>query len=195
MTTYILADGADESYPEYIAQLSRVVHAEIARPRILSCGFSSDDSKAEEKFPKRKKIFEEKFGNISEFVMAKKDSFIEQVRAADVVYFHGGSTNSLVDAMQAYPNIQKEYAGKIIIGSSAGANYLSSCGFSPSVNGVGQSGGIVEVAVVVHYGSLGFNGMTFEPGYWQRAVEAVRNASGKNEVLLLPEGTFAVIKK
>lgn len=194
-TTYILAGGADSSYPEYMVQLSRVVHSMVARPKILSCGFASDDTRAKEKFPKYKEAFEQKFGNFAEFVMAEKDAFAEQVKAADVVYFHGGSTNSLVDAMRAYPGIEKEYAGKIIIGSSAGANYLSSCGFSPSINDIGQSGGIVDVAVVVHYGSPGFNGMSFEPGYWGRAADAVRQASGGKEVLLLPEGTFAVIRK
>ncbi len=195
MTTYILAGGADESYPEYMTQLSRVVHSIIARPKILSCGFSSEDAQAETKFAKRKKMFEERFGDFASFTMATKSGFVEQVRAVDVVYFHGGSTNSLVDAMQAYPDVEKEYAGKIIIGSSAGANYLSSCGFSPSIGKVGQSSGIVDVAVVVHYGSPGFNGMTFNAKYWRRATEAVRNASGKKEILLLPEGTFAVTEQ
>lgn len=195
VTTYILAGGADGEYPEYMTQLGRVVHARVARPKILSCGFSSDDARAREKFPRHKKMFEERFGAFEEFAMAEKDRFVEQVRAADVVYFHGGSTNSLVDAMQAYPGIDKEFEGKVVIGSSAGANYLSSCGFSPSINDIGQSGGILDVAVVVHYGSPGFNGMTFDGGYWQKAVETVRKASGKDEILLLPEGAFAVIER
>lgn len=195
MTIYILAGGGGSEYPEYMAQLGRIVHAEVSMPKILSCGFSSDDARAEEKFPKHRKVFEEGFGDFAEFVMAKKEVFVEQVRVADVVYFHGGSTNSLVEAMAAYPGIKKEFEGKIIIGSSAGANYLSSCGFSPSISDIGQSGGIVDAAVVVHYGSAGFNGMTFTPDYWRRAAEMVRQASGKNEVLLLPEGTFAVIRK
>lgn len=193
MTLYILAGGADGDHPEYMAQLSRVVHAQVARPTILSCGFSSSDAQAEEKFPKRKRMFEKMFGEFAEFIMATKEGFVEQVRAADVVYFHGGSTNSLVDAMQAYPGIKEEFTGKIIIGSSAGANYLSSCGFSPSIGDIGQSGGIVDVAVVIHYGSPGFNGMTFDMDYWREATEAVRKASGKSEVLLIPEGTFTVV--
>lgn len=195
MTTYILAGGCDGDYPEYIVQLARVVRMKMADPKILSCGFSSEDVQAEASFPKRKKMFEAGFGESVEIVMATKDTFIEQVRAADVVYLHGGSTNILVDAMREYPNIQEEFAGKIIIGSSAGANYLSSCGFSPSANAVGQSGGIVDVAVVVHYGSTGFSGKTFTPEYWQKAAEAVRDGSGKREVILLPEGTFAVIEQ
>lgn len=193
MTMYILAGGSDGDHPEYMAQLSRVVHSKVSSPKILSCGFSGSDTKAEKRFPLRRKMFEDRFGSYESFTMATKENFIEQVRAADVVYFHGGSTNSLVDAMKAYPGVKKEFEGKIIIGSSAGANYLSSCGFSPSIDDIGQSGGIVDAAVVVHYGSPGFNGMTFEPGYWQRAAELVREASGKKEVILLPEGTFTVI--
>lgn len=195
MTMYILAGGGDYDYPEYMLQLSRVVHSKITKPKILSCGFSSDNAKARQRFPKHVQLFKEKFGDLAEFIMATKDDFVEQVRVADVVYFHGGSTNVLVDAMKAYPGVKQEFEGKIIIGSSAGANYLSSCGFSPSINDIGQHGGIVDVAVVVHYGSPGFNDMTFESGYWERAARAVRKASGKNEVILLPEGTFVVIEQ
>lgn len=195
MTTYILAGGCDGDYPEYMAQLSRVVHGIVSKPRILSCGFSGSDAQSQNRFSKRKKMFEDRFGVFESFTMATKEDFIEEVRQSDVIYFHGGSTNSLSEAMRSYPDIKKEFTGKIIIGSSAGANYLSSYCFSPVANDIGQSGGILDVAIVVHYGSPGFNEMTFEPGYWERAVRLVGEVSGKAEVLLLPEGTFTVIKK
>lgn len=195
MTTYILAGGCDGDYPEYMAQLSRVVHGMVSKPKILSCGFSGSDAQSQNRFPKRKKMFEDRFGSFESFTMATREGFIEEIRKSDVIYFHGGSTKPLFEAMKYYPDIEKEFAGKIVVGSSAGANYLSSYCFSPVANDIGQSGGIVDVAVVVHYGSSGFNEMTFEPGYWEQAAQLVREASEKEEVLLLPEGTFAVIKK
>ena len=95
----------------------------------------------------------------------------------------------------ADPNIREVFVGKIIIGSSAGANYLSRYGFSPSVNKACSGEGLLDVAVVVHYDSSGFSGKSFTPEYWQRAVEAVRDMSGQQEIVLLPEGTFTVIEK
>ena len=195
MTTYILAGGCDGDYPEYMVQLARIVRMKVAAPKILSCGFSGEDGQAEASFPKRKRMLEDGFGESVEITMATKDNFIEQVRAADVVYLHGGSTRTLMGAMREYPDIQGEFVGKIIVGSSAGANYLSGYGFSPSVDAAGEGSGIVNVAVVVHYGSTGFSGKTFMPKYWQEAAEAVRKASDERELILLPEGTFVVIEQ
>lgn len=195
MTLYILAGGCDGLYPEYIEQLGRVVRTQVIRPKILFCEFASEDVRAEARFLKHKKMFEEGFGSFETITMATKDRFIEEVRGADIIYFHGGRTSTLLDAMQMYSGIKKEFSGKIIIGTSAGANYLSSRGFSPSTGKVSEGSGIVDVAIVAHYGSSGFEGMSFDTGYWKSAVEAVRAASGKDKVALIPEGTFAVFEE
>jgi len=195
MTTYILAGGCDGDYPEFMTQLGRVIHSKAATPKILSCEFAVEDAQIKAKFLKHKVMFEERFGEFASFEMASKDAFVEQARSADVIYFHGGSTDLLMEAMKAYPGIKAEFEGKIIVGASAGANYLSSYGFSPSIDKARKGGGFVDAAVVVHYGSLGFENMTFNSRYWQQAVEAVREESGGKEVILLAEGTFAVIER
>lgn len=195
MTTYILAGGCDGDYPEYIVQLARVVRMRVASPRILSCGFSIKDAEAKVKFLRRKRMLEAGFGDDVTVIMAEKDVFMQQLVAADVVYFHGGNTNMLAEAMQAYPDIEKGFVDKVIIGSSAGANYLSSYGFSPSAGKAKQGSGIVNVATVVHYGSAGFSGKTFTADYWHAAAQTVRTLSGRQDILLLPEGTFAVIEQ
>ncbi len=195
MTMYILAGGCDRKYPEYATQLGRVVHAKIARPRILSCGFAQDDERAERKFPQYRDFFTKYFGEYESFVKAEKSQFIEQIREADVVYFHGGRTSLLLDEMQKYPDIQQEFAGKIIIGSSAGANYLSSYCWASMKGEMGLAGGVLNVATVVHYGSTGFEEFTFDQAYWDKAVAKVREVSGRDEIILLPEGIFTVIER
>ena len=195
MTMYILAGSEDMRHPEYAEAIARLVSMKVAQPKILSCLFSKPAEVADTRFPKLREFFLSFLPEGSEFMRAEPDTFVEQVRAADVVYFHGGHTSLLLTAMQQYPDIEKEFTGKIIIGSSAGANYLSSCGLSPRAGKVGLSGGILDVAVVVHYGSSGFAGMTFQPEFWDEAVETVRAAWGKGEVILLPEGMFTVIER
>ncbi len=195
MTTYILAGGCDRKYPEYVAQLGRVVHYKVARPRILSCGFAEDDERAEEKFPEYRDLFAKSFGEHESFIKAEKAQLVEQIREADVVYLPGGETDALLQAMRQYPGIEREFEGKIVVGSSAGAHYLASYGYIPDERRLDVCGGLLDVAVVVHYGSPGYSGTTIDPTVWDEAVRKVREASGRDEITLLPEGTFTVIER
>ena len=195
MTTYILAGGCDRKHPTYVWDIARIIAMKTVTPKILSVCFSMSKEDGDRKFSEYHEYFLTHFPKGTEFVRAHHDNFIQQVRDADVVYFHGGHTSLLVSTMQQYPDIKSEFKGKIVIGSSAGANYLARYGFSPSTARVGLTGGILNVAVVVHYGSSGFGGMTFKPEFWDRAVKSVREASGEDEVILLPEGMFTVIEQ
>ena len=195
MTTYILAGGGDRVYSEYLNQLVRVIEAKVTRPKILSCWFSNSDETANAQFTEYRDYFLASFEDGTTFIRAERGRFIEQVRDVDVIYLHGGHTDLLLAAMQEYEGMEGAFTGKIIVGSSAGANYLSRVGFSPSKEGVVEGSGILDVATVVHYGSRGFGGKAFEPAFWDEATRKVREASGKDEVILLPEGTFTVIER
>jgi len=194
MTTYILAGGGDRRYPEYIVQLARVIQAEVAQPKILSCWFSNPDDVAEESFPKYKEYFLSHFASGTTFLRADRDNFREQVREADVIYFHGGHTSLLLPAMEKFGDLHEDFVGKIVVGSSAGANYLSSVGYSPRARSGETGSGLTDLVTVVHYGSKGFGELTFTPAFWQEAVKSVCQESGKDNVVVLPEGTFVVVK-
>lgn len=192
MTKYILAGGCDRLYPDYLRQLSRVIHIDVAQPKVLSCWFSNSDEDAEEKFPEYKDYFLRYFNEGTEFIKAEKDTFLNQVKDADVIYFHGGHTTLLLLAMKKFGDLTKVFEGKIVVGSSAGANYISKIGFSPSKNTAETGGGLVNLSVIVHFGSEGFSGMQFDWPYWQEAIRKVRAKSVTDQIILLPEGTFAV---
>ena len=193
MTKYILAGGCDLQYPEYLSQLARIIRTDFEQPKILSCWFSISDDEAEAKFSDYKEYFLNFFNEKTEFIKATKDEFLDQVENANVIYFHGGHTTLLLPAMERYGEMREVFRGKIVVGSSAGANYISKFGFSPSKATVGKGTGLVNVSTIVHFGSRGFNDMTFKPSYWQDAIKKVKEESGSNEVVLLPEGTFTVI--
>lgn len=193
MTKYILAGGCDRQYPEYLTQLARIIHTDFEKPKILSCWFSNLDDETEAKFPEYKEHFLEFFNEETKFIKAIKDEFLEQVENADVIYFHGGHTTLLLSAMERYGEMREAYRGKIVVGSSAGANYISKFGFSPSKATIGKGAGLVNVSTIVHFGSKGFNDMTFKSSFWQDAIKKVKKQSGSSEIVLLPEGTFTVI--
>lgn len=194
MTTYILAGGGDRRYPEYLTQLARVIQTEVAQPKILSCWFSNPDDVAEENFLKYKEYFLSHFASGATFLRAERENFREQVRAADVIYFHGGHTSLLLPAMEQYGDLREAFAGKIVVGSSAGANYLSTVGYSPRARSAETGSGLTNLVTVVHYGSKGFGELMFRPEFWQEAVKSVCQKSGKDNVVVLPEGTFVVVK-
>ena len=193
MTKFILAGGCDRLYPEYLTQLARVIETAVQQPKILSCWFSNSDEESEAKFPEYQAHFLKFFSEGSSFIKADRVTFIDQIRSADVIYFHGGHTELLFTALEPYGDLRASFEGKIVVGSSAGTNYLSSFGFSPRKASAQKGSGILDIATVVHYGSAGFGDMKFEPSFWDDAVKQVREKSGKQEVLLLHEGTFSVI--
>lgn len=183
MTKYILAGGCDRLYPEYFRQLARVIQAEVAQPVILSCWFSMTDEESEARYPEYSEKMKKYFGDSTVITKADRTTFMEQVAGADVVYFHGGHTDILLTAMAGYENISNAFSGKIIVGSSAGANFLSRVGFSPGKAKAVTGAGIVDVVSIVHYISSGFNEQTFSPGFWDEAVRDVKELSGSDQVL------------
>lgn len=192
MTKYILAGGCDRKHPEYLETLARVITAEKPNPRILSCWFSNEDDHAREKFNDYQNYFRKPFGPAALIVMADKNSFIEQLKDCDVLYLHGGNTDLLISAMAQYEDLASHFEDKVIVGSSAGANYLSTFGYSPSLKKVKPGSGLVGVSCVVHYNSVGFSEMAFTEEYWRDVVSLVKNQASNTPTILLAEGTFAI---
>ena len=81
-----------------------------------------------------------------------KHFFIGECKWADVINIHGGSSDLLFPIMQKY-DLSILYKNKIVIGSSAGAKFLSS--YSPNWNGEGlrEESKILPLNVIVHYGN------------------------------------------
>lgn len=193
MTKYILTGGGDQGYPEYATQLARVIGNEIKNPKVLSCWFSNPDEDGIQKFNQYRNFLVAIFGDDAEIICASKEDFISQLQYADVVYLHGGLTDLLIESMKVYDNLEESFKGKIVIGSSAGANYLANYGYSPTMREVRQGSGLVDRNVIVHYGSQGYNDMTFTHDFWVEAIKHIKKTSESDEVVLLPEGTFTVI--
>ena len=47
------------------------------------------------------------------FEVANEQSFVEQIKSADVVYFHGGTTLKLLEALKKFPNLKNLLDGKL----------------------------------------------------------------------------------
>ena len=85
------------------------------------------------------------------FEVASDGLFIEQIKVADVIYFHGGTTLKLLEALKKFPNLKDSLSGKIVAGESAGANVFGKFFYSPSANKVDEGLGFLPLKIIPHY--------------------------------------------
>ena len=91
------------------------------------------------------------------FDIASEQSFLEQVKSADVVYFHGGKTLKLLEVLKKFPDLKDLLNGKIVAGESAGANVCGKFFYSPNSDSVGEGLGFLPIKIIPHY-SEKYNG-------------------------------------
>lgn len=196
MTKYILAGGNDRQFEDYGVRLAEEVYKTVKRPaRILSCFFAVPEDQWRHKTLDREDWFRSCFGADIQYNLARLETLIDQVENADLVYLHGGDSNALMlERMKAFPDIAQALEGKVVVGSSAGANYLSRKFWTRSKRQVMDGSGIVPCGVMVHYGSVdgGFGSGVVD---WSNVERAVRAEIGPDaELLKIPEGQFVVIE-
>ena len=147
---FILCGGYEWKNETQMDRLAKFILDKFPKPKILDVWFAMN----EDKYKKYDDIFVEIYKNnkmLFERKIASQENFIEECKWADVINIHGGSSDLLFPIMQKYDlNVLNE--DKIVIGSSAGAKFLSL--YSPNWNGNGlrKGRGILPINVIVHYG-------------------------------------------
>ncbi|HEX7651566.1 MAG TPA: Type 1 glutamine amidotransferase-like domain-containing protein [Candidatus Paceibacterota bacterium] len=155
MTKFLLHGGFTRRENE----LNRSFYEEFARDipdggTILLVYFASRSDDTADVFAEQSKwIREQSHGKTFHFVHATKEGFLEQLKQADAVYFHGGSTNKLLAVLRTYPDFAPLVQGKSVAGSSAGAYALAMYGTSHSEAAMREGLGLVPLRVICHYGS------------------------------------------
>ena len=181
MTKYLLHGGYTRRHNELNCSFYKELVKDVPEGgTILLCYFASrEDDHGQEVFGEQVRAIEaEAGGKTFNFVMAEKEPFIEQFKTAGAIYFHGGSTRKLLEAMRAYPDLKPFAEGKTIAGSSAGAYMLARYGASHSESTMREGLGFVSLRVVCHYESPD---LPPDPA----AVELLTNAHQDLELVLL----------
>lgn len=80
-----------------------------------------------------------------------KDTFIEQVKKADVVFMHGGRTRIIRDFLKEIPNIESLWKGKTVAGTSAGALALTKYWYENDDDTYNIGLGILPFKLFCHY--------------------------------------------
>jgi hypothetical protein len=207
MTKYILQSGNVKDYPEKMKKYNEEVFRDF-----LSGGKNEKTENEPVKvlfnfFSQKREDWEVKYENYDNYLkesvdlkvetkMAMPDEFTEQCQWADVVIFAGGDDDLLQYRMSKF-NVPKIWEGKIVTGSSAGADYLSVAFWPYDWREVKDGSGIVPVKFIPHYKfAESMEGDTRGPIDWKKAYEELKNYGDKNlPIHALEEGDFIVIEK
>ncbi len=186
MTTYILCGGNDREYEQFGINLQKVVSERVENIKLLDVYFAGDDDKAKARFEDWSGWFDEYFPDI-ERVLATQDDFADQVAWANVIFMHGGRTEKLLEALPNIAEVKELLRGKVYIGSSAGANYMSGH-FLSQDNGVQRGSGILPINVAVHYDTDNWQSRSIED------TDALERNFPNISILRIREGEFEVIE-
>jgi len=163
MTKYILQSGNVKNYPEKMKKYNEEIFRDFiegskedsesaviaGRPvKVLFCLFSQKREDWEMKY----KVYSDKlkedvltdFGLELEIKMVRPDEFVEQCQWAEVIMIAGGDDDLLQYRMSKF-DVPKIWEGKIVTGSSAGADYLVNSFWTLDWLRVMDGGGILPI--------------------------------------------------
>ena len=187
MTKYILHGG----YPAKLHDRGSAFFAELIRdhsePKVIECLFARPERDWEEAFAKDNIFVDQRFAEQKvDFRLARFETFLEQLRWADVVYFRGGETTLLVECMRKMEGWKDLLDGTTVAGSSAGAHMLAKYYYGLHSLKVGEGLGLVAAKVIAHYKS-DFNAPNID---WDKAYEKLKVHREDLPILTLAEGQF-----
>lgn len=192
-TTFILAGGNDRTTDGYAKRLEAELIKHIpSRPKLLSCFFSAPENEWPIKYQNWKEWFTTSFSFEFDYDYAQKATFLQQIDEADIIYLHGGNTQLLSEALPDTDQFKAHLQGKVVVGSSAGANILSKNYWS-STKAVPRHGlGILDINIMVHYGTTNHEGRTRISEDWKKEEMEFRKFVDAGEIVHIPEGQFIV---
>jgi len=188
MTKYVLHGGMtsipSDSNKEFFAEMIKGLEEPIT---ILCVYFSRKKEEWQQLFEQDKKHFLEwaRQKKLLQFILADDnlEKFIQQIKSADTIYMRGGKETHLAEVLGSIKNIRDLFKGKIIGGSSAGANVLAQQYYSDSEDSIIESLGVLPIKVFVHYSD--------------DKIEKLKKLKGYGEdlkVYTIPEQEFSIIQ-
>lgn len=144
-----LGDNNSENYG-FFREMS---FGHTKKTNLLMCYFAAEKKNINDKFVRHSK----KFKNFAKsrkinFILADEDKFVEQIRWSDVIYLAGGfSTDDLVRKISIVKELPRIFDGKVVGGSSAGANCLAKYYYGNEIKKIEKGLGILNIKTYCHY--------------------------------------------
>lgn len=192
MTKYILHGGEigrssihnQKYFKEMVKDLAapiKILLVYFAREKKKWQDFMSYDVVKFEKAAEGKKI---------ECSLASGDTekLIEQIGEAKVIYIIGGSDRPLQKVFSQLSDLPALFSGKVVAGSSAGANMLAKYYYAVDREKVEKGLGVLPIKVLSHFEGDNYAGNDKD------RVEALKNYGDDLKIYTLPETKYSVIE-
>jgi peptidase E len=191
MTKYILVggylhkakDGGQAFFEELVKDFKQ-----NKTVKILNCIFARPQEEWGSKFQENKKLFS-KYINDFELILADPLKFIEQIRAADVIFFQGGYPVPLMKLLAESGDWIAELKGKTVAGTSAGAEIISKYYYICKTMRTGNGFGLLPIKFIPHwYSELD----EYANINWKNALQELKDYQEDLPIYTLAEGEFKV---
>jgi len=194
-TKYILAGG----YIQKVADGGKAFCEELVRGieknpvKILDCVFARPRDSWQETLERDKTLFSTFISNF-ELELAQPDTFTEQVKNSDVIFLRGGFTKPLMELLAKDPQWMKELDGKVLAGTSAGADAIATYYAVLKTHRVGDGLGLLPIKFIPHWKS-DYADEEVSDIDWDQELEKLKAYKEDLEIFTLHEGEFKVFIK
>ena len=195
MTKYILVggyihkalDGGKAFCEEMIKGLDK-------KPiKILDCMFARNLEDWESGLEKDKEFFN-KFITDFELELADPDKFTEQVKNSDIIYLKGGYTRKIMELLTKDLGWIKELDGKVLAGTSAGADAIAKYYVVLTTKRVDDGLGLLPVKFIPHWNS-DYSDDEAKDINWEDELSKLKEYKEDIPVYTLKEGEFKVFNQ
>ena len=193
MTKYILLGGYAHKAPDSGKAFYKELVGGFDEPvKVLMCYFARAKGTWNEAFVEDAAVATAHVAPKKvEFRIADTDTFLEQVKWADVVYLKGGETLDLEPLLKKNAGWEKLLEGKTLAGTSAGAEIISRYSYNIDHFKMFEGYGLVPVKILVHFKS-DYNAPNID---WDKIYNETKAFHPELELLTLREGEFKVFNQ
>jgi peptidase E len=195
MIKYILVGGyVHKAQDEGKAFCEELIKGINKKPvKILDCMFARKKEDWQESID-RDRIFFSKFIKDFKLELADPDNFTEQVKNSDVIYLRGGYTSPLMETLSKDRSWIKELDGKVLAGTSAGADAIAKYYTVLKTHRVGDGLGLLNVKFIPHWKS-DYSDDEVRDINWGEELEKLKSYKDDLPIYTLAEGEFVVFEK
>ncbi len=193
MTKYVLVGGYIHKAPdEGKAFCDEIVKTLESRSiKILDCLFGRNSEDWEQRFQDDKSFFEKNIQGVS-IELAQPDQFIDQVKRSDVVFFQGGAPRKMIELLGSLELISDAFKGKVVVGSSGGADMLCRYYGVGKTSNIGEGLGFVPMKLIPHWKSDYALPVVID---WEGLKEKLKSYKESIELITLQEGEFITVEQ
>jgi hypothetical protein len=194
MTKYILIGGyihkAEDGGKAFCEEMIKGIQS---RPvKILDCLFARNEDTWEAKFKDDREFFERNLQDF-EIELASPGTFIEQVKNSDVIFFQGGTPRLLMSHLDADGAWIKELGGKVLVGSSGGADTIAKYYAVGKTSNIGEGLGLLPIKFIPHWKSAEYaQGLDID---WDALFEKLKTYKEDLEVVTVEDVEFVIFEK